>query len=340
MRAFPLICAVMSLGAGDAAARPVHPPALATFANPVVDADFPDPTVIRAPDGFYYAYGTQTQRNGRWINIQTARSRDLVRWQPLPDALPLKPRWASKTQDFWAPHVQRAGKRYVMYLSVKPDNADEQHGMCLGVATSRSPAGPFIDAGHPLKCGKSFIDIDPMAFDDPATGRHWLYWGSGFEPIKVQELSADRLSFARGSKPVELVRPTGLGGAFPVLIEGPWVMRHAGFYYLFYSGDNCCGPKANYAVLVARSRSPTGPFQEHGVILQKSSRWNAPGHNSVVTDRAGRDWIVYHAVDTRRPREKASDEVNTRRILLIDRIRWRGGWPVIDGPSEGAQPAP
>jgi arabinan endo-1,5-alpha-L-arabinosidase len=41
-----------------------------------------------------------------------------------------------------------------------------------------------------------------------------------------------------------------------------------------------------------------------------------------------------------RPREKPSDELNTRRIMLIDRIEWQGGWPVIAGPSEQPEPAP
>ncbi|MBA2635336.1 MAG: family 43 glycosylhydrolase, partial [Sphingomonas sp.] len=74
----------------------------ATYANPVLDADFPDPTVIRAADGFYYAYATQGTRDGKMANIQVARSTDLVRWQQLGDALPAKPAWASQTQDFWA----------------------------------------------------------------------------------------------------------------------------------------------------------------------------------------------------------------------------------------------
>jgi arabinan endo-1,5-alpha-L-arabinosidase len=347
MRHLTLFCTLALLLCGSDAAL-ARTPARVTYSNPVLDADFPDPTVIRAPDGFYYAYGTQSQRGERWINIQVARSRDLVHWHQLGDALPNKPNWASTTQDFWAPHVQRAGKRYVMYFSAKPNGTDEEHGLCLGVATARSPAGPFVDIRHPLKCGKGFVNIDPMAFDDPATGKRLLYWGSGFEPIRVQELAPDRMSFARGSKPIELVRPNPIKDAFPVLIEGAWVIRHGRYYYLFYSGDNCCGPKANYAVMVARSRFATGPFTTleqatgtpHSVVLQKSLRWIAPGHNSIISDAAGQDWIVYHAVDVSRPREKASDELNTRRILLIDRIRWRNGWPTIAGPSEQSRPAP
>jgi arabinan endo-1,5-alpha-L-arabinosidase len=346
VRVFVLFAAFAFLGFGSSTARVPRPAAQASYVNPVLDADFPDPTVIRAPDGLYYAYATQTQRDGKWINIQLARSADLIHWTHLGDALPAKPSWASATQDFWAPHVQRAGNRYIMYFSAKPDTSDERHGLCLAVATAASPAGPFTDMGHPLKCGEGFVNIDPMAFDDPVTGKHLLYWGSGFEPLKVQELGPERISFARGSAPKDVVRPTPNRSGFPVLVEGSWVIRHGGYYYLFYSGDNCCGPKADYAVMVARSKSASGPFQtfdsagKRHMVVQKTARWNAPGHNSIVTDTAGRDWIVYHAVDVQRPREKRSDEANTRRIMLIDRIDWRNGWPEVAGPSETRRSAP
>ena len=38
-------------------------------------------------------------------------------------------------------------------------------------------------------------------------------------------------------------------------------------------------------------------------------------------------WIVYHAIDVNRPRQRQEDEINSRRILLIDKIQWRDGWP-------------
>lgn len=346
MRALLAVVSLAFIGLSGCATPVARSPA--TYVNPVIDADFPDPTVIRAPDGFYYGYATQTEHEGRWINIQVARSSDLVHWQYDGDALPTKPGWAASTQDFWAPHVLRAGNRYIMYFSAKPDTSDERHGLCLGIATASSPLGPFVDIGRPLKCGQGFVNIDPMAFDDPATGKHLLFWGSGFEPIKVQELARNRMSFAPGSSPIDLVAPTPGKSGFPVLVEGSWLMRHGNHYYLFYSGDNCCGPKANYAVMVARSRSATGPFETleqttgkpHSIILERRGYWVAPGHNSVVTDEAGQDWIVYHAVDARHPRERATDELNTRRVMLIDRIRWINGWPSIDGPSAGPEAAP
>jgi arabinan endo-1,5-alpha-L-arabinosidase len=324
--------AAIALLGGCAPAQRISPPESAQ-ASPVIDADFPDPALIRASDGFYYAYATQTERDGHWVNLQVARSRDLSSWERLGDALPAKPAWASKTQDFWAPHVHYADGRYFLYYSAKPDAAltNKERGLCLAVATAAAPQGPFTDMGKPLLCGDSFVNIDPMAFDDPATGKRLLYWGSGFKPIKVQELAPDRLSFAPGSRPIDLVPAVKSDDPdeYQKLVEGAWVVRRNSWYYLFYSGDNCCGPKAHYAVMVARSRSATGPFENapRKVVLEKSGIWNAPGHNSVATDERGNDWMLYHAVDARRPRSKPTDEVNTRRVMLIRRITWQNGWP-------------
>ncbi|HEY6662765.1 MAG TPA: glycoside hydrolase family 43 protein [Sphingomicrobium sp.] len=328
---------------------PVPAPLTGSYVNPILDWDFPDPAVILAPDGHYYAYATQTLRDDRWINIQVARSDDLIHWHHLGDALPDKPDWAKETQDFWAPYVLYDGTRYFMYYSATHDACHDPHrGHCLAVATSDSPTGPFVDMGMPLLLGVGFEYIDPMAFDDPVTGRHWLYWGSGFLPIKVQELGADRMSFAPDSAPVELIGPNPVKGAFPRLVEAAWVIRHEDYYYLFYSGDNCCGPDAEYGVMVARSRSPTGPFETleeargvpHSLMLFKSERWLAPGHNSIVADKAGHEWIVYHAIDVNRPRQRQEDEINSRRILMIDKIEWRDGWPFVGTPSEEPQAAP
>ncbi|MFL6753878.1 MAG: glycoside hydrolase family 43 protein [Sphingomicrobium sp.] len=332
----------------DGAAPAATTLALRTYLNPILDHDFPDPAVILANDGYYYAYGTQTLRDGHWINIQVARSADLIHWEEIGDALPQKPAWAETTQDFWAPSVIFDGSTYFMYYSATHDAcSDPTRGHCLAIATASSPEGPFIDMGVPLLLGVGFEYIDPMAYDDPVTGKHYLYWGSGFQPIKVQELAGDRMSFAPGSEPVNLVWPNA-EGAFPRLVEAAWVIRHDDFYYLFYSGDNCCGPHAEYGVMVARSNSATGPFETledargvpHSLMLFKSERWLAPGHNCIIEDKAGETWIIYHAIDVNRPRQRQEDEINSRRILMIDRIEWKDGWPHVGTPSETPQSVP
>lgn len=305
-------------------------PPVATYLNPVLDRDFPDPAVLRSTDGSFYVYATQSAAGGQVLNIQVARSLDLVRWEHLGDALPAKPAWAAQKQNFWAPHVtyDSVQRSYVMYYSAEPDNA---RGKCLAVATSAMASGPFVDSGEPLLCGDGIEHIDPMAFDDPKTGMRLLYWGSGSTPIRVRELAPDRLRFAPGSEAREVLRPDP-GRAYHSLIEGAWVIYRVGTYYLFYSGDRCCGSKASYALMVARSNDAFGPFESFaGAILEKNAHWLAPGHNSVIADDAGTDWILYHAMRSA-----------PQRLMLLDRIEYRDGWPRVkdDQPSVSRQIAP
>ncbi|HKI46092.1 MAG TPA: glycoside hydrolase family 43 protein [Balneolales bacterium] len=311
-----------------------------TYTNPVLDRDFPDPSVINATDGWYYAYGTNSSWHGNMVNIQVARSLDLVHWQYLGDALPDKPEWANSTQQFWAPDItyDPESKTYYLYFA-SGHNGTKNH--CIGVATSKLPQAPFLDTGHPLACGKDFTYIDPMEFDDPRSGKHYMFWGSDFAPLMGQELANDRVSFSPNSKPHVVLEPSKKPG-YNHLVEASWVIYRKGYYYLFYSGNNCCGKDAHYAVMVARSRHVLGPYKRfkgvngsgNGVILEKNSHWDAPGHNAIIRDEKGQYWILYHAVST--------SKRNLGRVLMLDRIKFEKGWPRVegDGPSYTAQPAP
>ena len=59
-------------------------PRTAAIVNPVIDANFPDPAALKAPDGYYYVYTTQVE--SKVPNIQIARSRDLMKRERLGDA--------------------------------------------------------------------------------------------------------------------------------------------------------------------------------------------------------------------------------------------------------------
>ncbi len=318
----------------------------ASYVNPVLDRDFPDPSVLRTADGSFYVYATQSAASGRMLNVQVARSGNLVDWEHLGDALPAKPPWAERKQNFWAPHVIHDASlgKFFMYYSAEPDTAN---GKCLAVATADQPAGPFVDSGRPLVCGEGIEHIDPMAFDDPQTGKRLLYWGSGGRPIRVQELAADRLSFAAGSAPA-VVLPADEHKPYQSIVEGVWVHYRNGTYFLFFSGDRCCSREPRYAVMVAKASDALGPFERFGadtggsLILDRNGTWLAPGHNSVVADDAGEDWIIYHAIDAKRHSGGNLRQHGVVRVMLMDRIVYRDGWPRVEGnqPSVGAQPAP
>jgi arabinan endo-1,5-alpha-L-arabinosidase len=316
--------------AGGTAAAFLLWPGGPTYTNPVYDHDAPDPAVVRAPDGTFYAYTTQSIYGPSLKNIPVLRSPDLVHWRYLGDALPRLPDWALvPDSDSWAPHVLRHDGRYLMYFAERREKFGD---MAIGVAVSGRPQGPFHDAiGKPLLTGPTFTTIDPFVM--PYRGHLYIWWGSAGAPIQAQRLSDDGLSVV--GQPRDVFHRE-FGEPYEGLIEGTWLLRHGGYWYLMYSGDACCDREAHYAVLVARSRSPFGPFDRDpdNPVVERNVTFNAPGHNSVVRDDDGADWIVYHAYV--RPDY-------TFRVMLIDRIDWDDGWPVVDdsdGPSSGAEAVP
>jgi arabinan endo-1,5-alpha-L-arabinosidase len=304
------------------------------YMNPVLHNDAPDPTVIRAGDGFFYAYTTQSYYGARFLNLPILRSSDLITWRLVGDAFPERPDWVvpgTDHGDMWAPHIASWDGTYYLFYSAR---SLDLGNMAIGVATSESPTGPFKDRGAPLITGeRGFEAIDPFAWEIP-DGTKYVYWGSDRAPIRAQELSSDGMELV--GEPVELLSPLR-SEEYDNLVEGAWMMRHGPYYYLMYSGGACCGTDAHYAVLVARGSSPLGPFEryEGNPILEANEAFNAPGHHATIQDDAGQDWILYHAMDR--------DDVTNVRFLLLDRIEWVDGWPVVNdgnGPSSESQDAP
>jgi arabinan endo-1,5-alpha-L-arabinosidase len=306
-----------------------------TYTNPVFDHDAPDPGVLRAPNGTYYAYTTQSIYLDI-VEIPILASRDLVHWRRVGDAFPHAPDWVigGSAGDMWAPHPLYWQGRYLLFYAGRRmlDGA-----MAIGVAHSPSPRGPFHDLGHPLltraKGQPRYTVIDPFVL--ASNGTLWLYWGSNDQPIRVARLNGSATRVV--GTPKVLVRPVPERGRFGGLVEGAWVLPRDGWYYLFYSVGDCCSENANYSVFVARSRAPDGPFRPgpDNPVLHANSHFWAVGHNATARDDAGHDWFIYHA----RSRDTVSDD----RLLMLDRIVWRSGWPTVagnTGASWTAQPVP
>jgi xylan 1,4-beta-xylosidase len=147
-------------------------------------------------------------------------------------------------------------------------------------------------------------------------------------PLMIQKLSDDgtqlvgeRREIIRNDQPWE-----------GQLVEGPYVLRRDGWFYLFYAGAGCCGLRCDYKVGVARSKTLFGPYEKNpsNPIMAGNDNWRCPGHGSLVTDPQGRMFFIYHAYD-------ANDFIYTGRQALLDEVKWNAdGWPRINsgsGPS-------
>ncbi|HEU5059227.1 MAG TPA: glycoside hydrolase family 43 protein [Kofleriaceae bacterium] len=317
--------------------RPAVGSAAATYQNPVVAENCPDPGVL-ADGEVFYAVCTSNNNQAEADKFPIRRSSDLISWERVGHLFPAGsiPSWAAA--DFWAPEIHRIGAGYVAYFTAR----DKGGRLSIGLATAPAVAGPWKDAGAPFIRDERVGMIDPHQFQDE-DGTRYLYWkadGNDFRPpeptpIFVQKLSPDGLTLV-GERRTVLRNDQPWEG--PV-IEGGSVVRRGDWYYLVYSGNVFNSDK--YAVGVARARSPLGPFEKRPEpILVTSDSWIGPGHGSLV--RVGdADWYVYHAWQPGRV-DPAWNDTRYPRMMLIDRIDWQGGWPIIhDGkPSSTRVPAP
>jgi arabinan endo-1,5-alpha-L-arabinosidase len=341
-----------------------------TYSNPL-DLQLPggqtaescaDPFVLQptAGDSHWTLYCTadaltssETDSTGALVihQVPQYRSTDLVHWTYAGDAFPTKPSWLKSDAGVWAPDVVYRDGQYRMYYTASDTTAG---GSAIGLATSSSPTGPWTDTGTPVvppgvnpDNGQSRWEFDPEVIS--ANGTDYLYFGSYNGGIFVRQLSADgRTSIASSEKRI----------AIDNRYEGTYIVEHAGWYYFFGSATNCCnGSLTGYSVFAARSRSPLGPFVDRDgvpitasrvggtpVLSQNGNRWVGTGHNAVITDYSGQDWIVYHAVDRNDPYYSGgTNPTYTKRPALMDPLDWQSGWPVVrgdSGPSDSTMPAP
>lgn len=312
--------------------EPASPPPVSgslAYTNPVYPGEFADPFVFRS-GGSYYAMAT----NVGPTNVPVLRSGDLVHWTPLPDALPRLPAWAVAGQSLtWAPAVVERGGRFVMYYTARDRSLGLQ---CLGRAKSEAAEGPYADdSTRPFLCQADLGgSIDPSPFVD-ADGALYLVWkNDGNCCGKTVGLWSQRLT-ADGSGLVGqavrlLVRDQDWEGP---LIEGPFLWREGGTYYLFYSANWYQSDR--YAIGYGTCAGPLGPCAKPrtGPLVASAGAVAGPGGQTLFADARGTVWMAYHAWTAPR----IGYDAGGVRSLRIDRLRFVDGVPALDGPSTTAQ---
>lgn len=317
-----------------------------------------DPSIFyEEEDGYWYTFCTKdplndddVNANGEYIfrNMPILRSSDLVFWTYVGTVFDDTnfPDWVEPSAGLFAPAIEYFNDTYYLYYSItdtklEPRNDDS----AIGVATSDSPLGPWVDSGSPVVEPSARATIDPEVIE--VDGQKYMFYGSYFGGISARTLSADGLT----TDPASQVQIT-----IDNRYEAPFIVQRNGYYYLFVSATDCCrGPLTGYSVFAGRSRNPLGPYVDREgvslleprvggtpVLSMNGNRWVGPGHNAVFQDFGGQWWTVYHAVDRDEPYYSRSPGF-TKRPLLIDPVDWIGGWPTVRGgswASDTRQPAP
>ena len=291
------------------------------YSNPVVAQSLPDPTLIKAEDGFFYLYATEDIRN-----TPIMRSADLVNWEQVGTAFTEDTRPTFEPGGgLWAPDIRYIDGQYVLYYSMSVWGGEWTCG--IGAATASNPAGPFTDHGPLFRSEDIDVQnsIDPCFIED--NGRNYMMWGS-FRGIYLIELSDDGLSVKPGAEKQQVA------GTY---FEGVNIHKRGEYYYMFASIGSCCaGLNSTYQLVVGRATNLAGPYYNRSgfdmmnngrtLVIDKNDTFVGNGHGSqLVQDDEGKDWLLYHGVRTSDP---------SGRVLLLDQIQWDDeGWPYIEGGS-------
>ena len=302
--------------------------------NPVIGGLYADPEILYSQQTHrYYLYPTTDGEYG-WKNhdFRCYSSPDLRRWHDEGVILDLKTDVSWADEYAWAPCIierptytdasrqKVKGYKYYYYFV-----ANKQ----IGVAVANRPEGPYKDAlGHPLITKEQMQApgdvIDPDVFEDPRTGRCYLYWGNSF--LAVSELAEDMVSIVPGSTRI-LIQP-GQTQDYAYK-EGTYVFCRNGLYYFMWSEN--ITRSAYYRVRYLISDSPT-EFVRNGqparverqIVLQQdpSKQIFGTGHHSVICEPGTDNWyMVYHRF-ARPDAIKLGLSAGYHREVCIDRMEF------------------
>lgn len=275
------------------------------YKNPILNADFPDPDVVRVGDTFYMVSTTMFHFPGATI----LKSKDLVNWEYC--ANPLKQ--IANTDNYnllndrnhyaqgqWAASLSYSkGKFYLYFISYGKNGEDEGKNIML---TTTNPEGKWDMQYWP----EHYYDSGWL-FDDGPNGDGNVYVACGIGTIFVNKLDGKTLK--KISDKV-VIKDYTIKGQKCDGIEGSH-MYHIGDYYYIYAttGGYFRGQQ------IFRSKDPMGPYEECPWMVFE----NQGIHQGALVDTPTGEWwtILF------------KDAGAIGRVPYLEPVTWEDGWPRV-----------
>ena len=283
---------------------------VATFSNPLFAGESADPTILRVGEDFYITHTSYRYAPG----LRVWHSRDLVNWMPLSYAL------KHAVGEVYAPDLAEHDGRYFIYYPADGN---------IFVVHADHPSGPWSE---PIDL--KIKNIDPGHVVGP-DGARYLYSSGGH----VIGLRPDGLATVGESSKVYD------GWSFPkdwqtegTWLESPKLTRRGDYYYLICAEGGTAGPPTSHMAVVARSRSPLGPWENSPFnplihTYSADEEWWSVGHGSLVSTPDERWYFVYHGY--------RKDFSTLGRQTLMEPVEWTAdGWPRAPLGTLRAAPMP
>lgn len=259
--------------------------------NPIVRDKFTADPAPLVYDGRLYLYvghdefyeGQDSASGGKEFNITEwlcYSTDDMKNWTDHGAVLsPADFKWA--VGEAWASQVVEKDGKFYYYTTVQ--GGEPYVGKAVGVAVGDSPVGPFVDAiGKPLVSddmtdnGKRgwWNDIDPTVLIDGDEA--WLCWGNG--TCFLAKLKPNMIELDGDIKVVDV----------PNYVEGPWLHKRNGIYYLTYASFGNGSETISYAT----APSMEGPWTAQGELTGNAE--NSFTIHPGIVEFKGQPYLFYH----------------------------------------------
>ena len=270
-----------------------------TYVNPVLNADFSDPDVIRVGNKYY-----MVASDFHFLGMQVLESEDMVNWQYISQIYRRfdEPGWDENRHyagGSWAPAIRYHDGRYYVFFCTPEEG--------LYMSSAQDPHGPWSPLHLVRRVEKwedpcPFWDTDGIAY--LGRSRH----GAG--PIIVHKMSPDGKQLLDEGKTVY---------EGPVAEGTKWLKRNGWYYLIIPEGGVGTGWQT-----VLRSKDIYGPYERKMVLEQGSTDINGP-HQGALVDTPDGQWWFYHFQET----------PVLGRVVHLQPVRWQDDWPLMGEDYDG-----
>ena len=272
------------------------------FHNPVIEADVPDPSMIRVGNYYYLVSTTMHLMPG----CPVMRSKDLVHWETISyvfQRLTDLPRYDLKEgtvygRGQWASSIRYHDGRFYVWFSPN----DEPHRGYI--YTAEDPAGEWTLVSRPPHHHDA-----SLFFDDD--GKVYLFYGTG----QLRQLKSDLSDVEPGGIDQKIFeRDADEQG----LLEGSQAFKHNGRYYVMMISMDWSIPGRLRREVCYRADQITGPYEKKVILETEFQGYGGVGQGCIVDTPDG-NWYGFIF----------QDRGGIGRVPTLMPCRWEGGWPIL-----------
>ena len=281
------------------------------YINPIIDADYSDPDVVRVGDDYYMTASSFSDIPG----LPVLHSKDLVNWTIIGHAIAEMPDYAkfqtpNHGNAVWAPSIRYHNGEFYIYYG-DPD-------LGIFMTKTKDPAGPWEPLTWVHKA-KGIIDCCPFWDED---GKAYLPHGYAGSRAGVKSIIGMIEMTPDGKSTIGQDRIIYDGHLDNETIEGAKMYKRGDWYYIFSPAGGV--PTGWQEVL--RSKSPWGPYEARNVLEQGDTDINGPHQGAWIDTPDGKeDWFIHF-----------QDKGPYGRVINLEPMKWlENGWPVIGVDPDG-----